>query len=479
MGMSASQARLIQLEARMSDVEYEGQQINQQRLTLSNKMNEVYTQAMSMEVPTPPSKIDYPVNRYVGSLGSNNVNVKFNSGGEPIVTAPSKDWYATTSNVKNGTNVDYYVKEHTPTSAELLTAPPGNWRYDFTTTEIIDTKTPEEYENLSEDEQKNYVLSKNGNYEKLGPVNHNGTCTGDELVAGQTKGGLDLSPEDQFMCDAYPGVMGSAAEIVAAFDGAYDTSAMNNFYVMDGGTLRQSNSGDFTSTGQLKSNVTLYDKVGANDPGAIKVTSFEQSSNEIDGCTTKSVAELLNDGGEDAKNAISGLRNYVAAQEGTVPTDEYLASTYTALVDSNGKYTFVKTAEMNDPNNTTLERISPQYTTNAQILDTAAQLNYDTKGNIVSVTLQDGTVVDLIQEDGYDEVAYDKAYVEYEREKIKYDQEQNELNKQTSLYQQQDKKLELKLTRLDTERNALNTEIESVKKVIQDSTEKGFKTFSG
>ena len=36
MGMSASQARFLSLTARKTNVEYEGQQINQQRTTLSN-----------------------------------------------------------------------------------------------------------------------------------------------------------------------------------------------------------------------------------------------------------------------------------------------------------------------------------------------------------------------------------------------------------------------------------------------------------
>ena len=79
----------------------------------------------------------------------------------------------------------------------------------------------------------------------------------------------------------------------------------------------------------------------------------------------------------------------------------------------------------------------------------------------------------------YNEVKYDAAMRQYELEKIEYDRRQNEFNKQTSIYQRQDKQLELKLTRLDNERNALNTEIDAVKKVIQDGTEKGFKTFSG
>ena len=38
MGLSASQARFLQLTARRGDLEYEAQQINFQRLQLSNKL---------------------------------------------------------------------------------------------------------------------------------------------------------------------------------------------------------------------------------------------------------------------------------------------------------------------------------------------------------------------------------------------------------------------------------------------------------
>ncbi len=44
--------------------------------------------------------------------------------------------------------------------------------------------------------------------------------------------------------------------------------------------------------------------------------------------------------------------------------------------------------------------------------------------------------------------------------------------------QSMDKKLELKLTELETERNAIQTEIDSVSKVIDDNVEKSFNTFS-
>lgn len=59
MGMSASQARFLCLTARKNNVEFEGQQINQQRTTLSNESGSYYAELCNMVVPTPPSVDDY------------------------------------------------------------------------------------------------------------------------------------------------------------------------------------------------------------------------------------------------------------------------------------------------------------------------------------------------------------------------------------------------------------------------------------
>ncbi len=59
MGMAASQARFLGLTARKSNVEYEGQQINQQRTTLSNQSANYYSNLLGMSVPVPPSVDDY------------------------------------------------------------------------------------------------------------------------------------------------------------------------------------------------------------------------------------------------------------------------------------------------------------------------------------------------------------------------------------------------------------------------------------
>lgn len=75
MGMAASQARFLNLTARKSNIEYEGQQINQQRTTLSNQSADLYNQMLTLQVPTPPSTQDYTKVSYTfqvpGSSDSN------------------------------------------------------------------------------------------------------------------------------------------------------------------------------------------------------------------------------------------------------------------------------------------------------------------------------------------------------------------------------------------------------------------------
>ena len=62
MGLSASQTRFLTLTARKSNVEYQGQQINQARTALANQSADLFTQMMTLQAPTAPSVYDYAVN---------------------------------------------------------------------------------------------------------------------------------------------------------------------------------------------------------------------------------------------------------------------------------------------------------------------------------------------------------------------------------------------------------------------------------
>ena len=70
MGMAASQARFLGLTARKTNTEYEGQQINQQRTTLSNQTANYYNQLLGMSVPVPPSVADFTKTVYTFNDGA-------------------------------------------------------------------------------------------------------------------------------------------------------------------------------------------------------------------------------------------------------------------------------------------------------------------------------------------------------------------------------------------------------------------------
>ena len=82
MGLAASQARFLTLTARKSNIEYQGQQINQQRTVLANKSADVVNKMLELKPPVPPASTTsayYKVaqnitNKGNGILGGQNVN---------------------------------------------------------------------------------------------------------------------------------------------------------------------------------------------------------------------------------------------------------------------------------------------------------------------------------------------------------------------------------------------------------------------
>ena len=108
-----------------------------------------------------------------------------------------------------------------------------------------------------------------------------------------------------------------------------------------------------------------------------------------------------------------------------------------------------------------------------------ALLETDSNGRFKSVKFDNNSVVyDLNVETVTDEAAYKDAMNEYNYKKEQYEKTIADINAKTSIIQQEDRTLELRLKQLDTEQNALATEMDAVKKVIKDNVEKTFKTFS-
>ena len=118
MGMAASQARFLGLTARKTNVEYEGQQINQQRTTLANQSANYYNQLLGMSVPVPPSVADYTKTVYSfndGALTNTITSLMAEGNGNYRVSYLSSwtDDFAIASggctSIVNASNNAYYV----------------------------------------------------------------------------------------------------------------------------------------------------------------------------------------------------------------------------------------------------------------------------------------------------------------------------------------------------------------------------------
>ena len=111
-----------------------------------------------------------------------------------------------------------------------------------------------------------------------------------------------------------------------------------------------------------------------------------------------------------------------------------------------------------------------------------AKIEQDSTGRYISMFLYDNYETDKVSGTKYelttttvaDEAGYNDAMNQYYFDKAIYDQKVQEVNAKIEIIQVQDKNLELKLKQLDTEQNAISTEMDAVKKVISKNVESSF-----
>ena len=254
----------------------------------------------------------------------------------------------------------------------------------------------------------------------------------------------------------------------------YESVVKEHYYIMDDDNKAQlisANGGIEWAIAQLKAGKKLFSE-GTGD--VVAYNKDLESDTTVNGCQTMTVSEA---------NGMDIYRNNTAFQDALTGLQQSFPDDwqqFSVIIDNSGSsqsYRFCRTNDLTSVDGQV--RVYTPGTGTYQELISNVEPTYDGNGYLEKLILPNGEVVDMEVEQAVDEKEYEKAMNKYNIAKIEYDKEVNELNKQTSIYQRQDKQLELKLTRLDTERNALNTEIDAVKKVIQDATEKGFKTFSG
>lgn len=435
MGLSASQARLLSLTARQSNLEFEGQQINQQRTNLSNQSANYYNSLLTMTVPTPPSTDDYTTIKYSFVIGGNDATIaqvlpQDNKGNYLV------EYTTTLASIGVQENTAYKITASANASstktgkAELVNNP--NEAYNADLQYYVQT--------FREDDEHGEYTALNNNSERY---------SDDRVAAG------DVTFYDKF---------GNQVD---------KTAALDNGKLRDEYTALVKKESD--EIGYSTVSVQLADRASyqnALDKGE-KVTKFQENTSD-------------NTYGSD--NVVT----YSASNDTTFSTvgSEYKEAFINAGLDINEYYQYksstgIRFAKKEDveksANNSTLSITtfavaSMKKTQKTQL--SGVQIEFDTTGRISSMTDAEGNTYTMTASTETDDNAYEDAYNQYTYDQYVYDQKQNEINAHIEILQAQDKNLELRLSQLNTEHSAIQTEMDAVNKVISKNIETSFKTFN-
>lgn len=357
MGMAASQARFLSLTARKTNVEFEGQQINQQRTSLSNESSSYYSQLCNMVVPTPPSSEDFTKTTYTFVDGSETNTIN------SLIAQ------------KNG----MYILNYTQS---------------YETENVVSNGAVVTTRQQAEDGTYTYYI---------------GSAKLREMVPGAT---LD---DTQIQNDPYLSTLESSE--------VQDILRMEEQYI--GMLTEKYGQGEWFVKYQKNSTTGSYEPIFYNKQQVVEADYSDKTS-----------------------TSLSGIKSYVYGQ--TVETREVKNAKARVEQDTSGRYISIFVYDMNAD----------------------GSVKTDDKGIGI------GTEYNLTATSQTDDKAYNDAMNQYNYNKAKYDQDIQAINAKIEIIQGQDKDLELRLKQLDTEENAISTEIDAVKKVISKNVENSFKTFN-
>lgn len=175
MGMAASQARFLGLTARKNNVEFEGQQINQQRTTLSNQSANYYNNLLGMAVPVPPSVDDYTKTVYTFEDGAltNQITAMMAQPNGDYTVSYLRQWTDDFSVVSATTSIVNANADRDEFKVGATTLRQMNKRTEaqiqaMTKTQLDDLREDDDYlKDLSDDQLKNLLKEENEYIELL------------------------------------------------------------------------------------------------------------------------------------------------------------------------------------------------------------------------------------------------------------------------------------------------------------------------
>ena len=496
MGMSASQARLLSLQARQSNLEYQGQQINQERTILSQQCTALYNSLLAMDVPTPPSTQDYTTIEYSGTDGATtftlgtikpsgenyNVEIQQTATGKALTQNYGSSVVGNAGEDMRGEYVSITSLVGTGTFGQVQDGSDGYKEGDIYIDEI-----PLSGADLIEQgaDPDDYMTLDGDGYSDIGNFDKNGT-----YYKKVSKSEYDAAEDKTAYSHLRENTESKPIQL--------DANDLSNYYVVTGDKVSQlttnspyveydSKTGKYTIKDAGEG--TKYFK--ASSGGSDTLTNPNAGALTIGGKVAYTFDQAIEEFGDefDWEGYREAIRNTYGAQDDSVNENDF----YVFVVTSDTGVRSIQFALKDDVESpdkfaqTYSFTANGQYTTSEAIDD--CRLQFDTQGRItkISVPTKDSATgeiisykdIDLTAKTVTDEVAYQDAYNQYEYAQYEYDKKQQEINAQTSIIQQEDRNLELKLQRLDNERTQITTEIEAVEKVINDNIEASYKTFSG
>ncbi len=462
MGMSATQARLLQLTAELNDLEYQGQQINNARTQLSTESATYYNQLLNMEVPTAPNKTDYTNTVYTFSYstgGSTTERTITNIGlldteGNAIVTTQYTGTGSTVSASGDQGEVVATTEKVLDESQGAVMVSNLNDLYTeagYTAVAVAQTYT----------EGATYV-------DKTGATVDVASAVASEMATGNYIGsdGKELT---SYTIPMYTKGAQKTEMVDDTSSPIYDDEGNITGYEQIEQAIDEWELGSAVSEKEFFSSLnlgTVYQVVSDSEATAyIGSAATNVTSYTVNGKSVLTADELPEtDEATNVKQAIE--------QSGYNADDFYFIS------DGNGGYVLYLKQDVED-GNSTAEAYDVAITDSALYTeDLTGTLEFSDSGRISSITIG-GVTMAVTTTTELDEYAYDQAYEEYNYEKTIYDEEQSWINAQLSVIQTQDKRLELQLETLDTERSQITTEIDSLETVMGDNVERTYKTFSG
>ncbi len=462
MGMAASQARYLGLTARKTNVEYEGQQINQARTALGNQSASLWNQMLGLTIPTVPSITDYTSLQYSFNDGINTYTIS------DIQSVDKKDADGTEYNKL----VTYYFYEDVYKGVETTNSNPQVQKVTTSTT-TTETKT-----GTTVDASQNDKFQWDTANDKLQVWN--GTAYVDSDYAQ-----LDTdSDEYKAYAEAY-----AHSNNGAVFDGdlymytgydangnavtKYSTTPLDNTITPDTEVANNVINANGTYQEEVTKTTETYklgnstaEVVTFSDPTSlVDQTALQQIVNDFGkaGGITKEMVEA----GEVYKYEKNGNTYYVtkAEMEDCIAKtkhadDEYSISSGMDYQPSLTQY-YATTMK---------EKVT---NTDYAVMDDASG-----SGRFANMKLKNmSTNFELTAEETTNQAAYNDAMNQYNYDLNQYEKQMADINAKTSLIQEQDRTLELRLKQLETEQKALTTEMEAVKGVLQKNVESTFGTF--